>query len=338
MTLKQLKYLLGVVDNGFNITAAAERLFTSQPGISKQLRQLEDEVGVPLFSRKGRNLNALTPAGAKVVDYARRINRDVENIRDIGREFAHQEAGTIAIATTHTQARYVLPSVLRRFHDLYPGAHIELHQGTSEQIADLVAKDRVDFAIATESREDFPSLNLLPCFSWDRIILVPTDHPLVSDQQPLSLERLCEFPLITYVVGSDHKSSFLDAFQARGLEPRVAFTARDADVIKTYVRMGMGVGVIAPMALQAEDLQELRAINAAGLFSRLTTWVGVPRDHAFRLSMADFVSLFAPHWPRSLIKAAICAATQDEADAHARSVSLPVVDLLHQSDQPLDPV
>ena len=330
MTLKQLKYLLGVVDNGFNITATADRLYTSQPGISKQLRQLEEELGVPLFARKGRALHALTPAGEQVVDYARKINRDVENIREIGREFSVQDAGTISIATTHTQARYVLPTVLRRFHDLYPSVHIELHQGTSEQIADLVGKDKVDFAIATESKEDFPSLNLLPCFSWDRIILVPKEHPLVLDQVPLTLERLCEFSLITYVFGSDHKSSFLDAFQSRGLEPRIAFTARDADVIKTYVRMGVGVGVIAPMALQAEDLRDLSAIDAAGLFARVITWIGVPRDHAFRVSMADFVSLFAPHWPRPLVKEAICAATQDEVDDFAKSVELPTFTLSEQ--------
>lgn len=327
MTLKQLKYLLGVVDNGFSITAAAERLYTSQPGISKQLRQLELELGFPLFSRKGKILNALTPAGEQVVDYARRISRDVENIREIGRELASQDVGTISIATTHTQARYVLPSVLRRFHELYPSVHIELHQGTSEQIAHLVGEDRVDFAIATESREDFPRLNLLPCYAWDRVILVPKEHPLAHDQEPLTLERLCEYPLITYVFGSDHRSSFLDAFQSCGLEPRVAFTARDADVIKTYVRMGVGVGVIAPMALQNEDLHDLRAIDAAGLFARVTTWIGVPRDHAFRISMADFVALFAPHWPRFAVKEAICATTQDEVDEIAQSVQLPTFSL-----------
>ena len=324
MTFKQLKYLLGVVDNGLNITTAAERLYTSQPGISKQLRQLEREVGVQLFSRKGKSLVALTPAGTTVVEYARKILRDVENIRSLGKELTSEEEGTLSIATTHTQARYVLPDILREFHERYPNVNLELHQGTSEQIATLVADNRVDFAIATESHDAFPELNLLPCYSWDRIVLTQRGHALSAEKKPLTLQKLVEHPLITYVFSSNGESSFLKAFAKENLEPKVVFTARDADVIKTYVRMGMGVGVIAPMALQCDEVDDLVAISAKGLFPRVTTWVGVPRHRVFRKYMQDFVSLFAPHWPAYLIAQAATAETQEEVDRLASEVKLPL--------------
>jgi LysR family transcriptional regulator, cys regulon transcriptional activator len=324
MTFKQLKYLLGVVDNGLNITTAAERLFTSQPGISKQLRQLEQEIGVQLFSRKGKSLAALTPAGMTVVDYARKILRDVDNIRSLGQELTSEEEGRLSIATTHTQARYVLPDILREFHERYPGVNLELHQGTSEQIAALVADDRVDFAIATESHDAFPELNLLPCYSWDRIVLTQSNHPLANDNTPLTLQKLAAHPLITYVFSSTGESSFLKAFAKQNLEPKVVFTARDADVIKTYVRMGMGAGVIAPMALQCDELKDLKAISAKGLFPRVTTWLGVPRHRVFRRYMQDFVALFAPHWPRDLIAQAAVAQSQDEVNRLAETVKLPL--------------
>lgn len=324
MTFKQLKYLLGVVDNGLNITTASERLYTSQPGISKQLRQLEREVGVQLFLRKGKSLVALTPAGMTVVDYARRILRDVENIRSLGKELVSEEDGTLSIATTHTQARYVLPDILREFHERYPNVNLELHQGTSEQIATLVADDRVDFAIATESCDAFPELNLLPCYSWDRIVLTQRGHPLATAKKPLTLQKLVEHPLITYVFSSNGESSFLKAFAKENLEPKVVFTARDADVIKTYVRMGMGVGVLAPMALQCDEDDDLVAISAKGLFPRVTTWVGVPRHRVFRRYMQDFVSLFAPHWPAELIAQAAAAETQEEVERLAGDVELPL--------------
>ena len=324
MTFNQLKYLLGVVDNGLNITTAAERLFTSQPGISKQLRQLEREIGVQLFVRKGKSLVGLTPAGQTVVEYARRILRDVDNIRSLGKELTSEEDGTLSIATTHTQARYVLPDILRRFHQRYPKVNLELHQGTSEQIAQLVADDRVDFAIATESCEAFPELNLLPCYSWDRIVLTQQGHPLALESKPLTLRKLAEHPLITYVFSSNGESSFLKAFARENLEPKVVFTARDADVIKTYVRMGMGAGVIAPMALQCDDLEDLVSISAKGLFPRVTTWVGVPRHRVFRRYMQDFISMFAPHWPLELISQAAAAETQEEVEQLAKNVTLPL--------------
>ena len=323
VTLIQLKYLLGVVDNGLNITAAAERLFTSQPGISKQLRLLEQEVGVQIFSRKGKALVGVTPAGTSIVEYARKILRDVDNIRSVGQDLMTEQEGTLSIATTNTQARYVLPEVISQFHQRYPNVNLELHQGTSEQIADLVAAGRVDFAIATDSQDLFPELNLLPCFHWDRIVLTRKDHVLASSDAKLGLAELAEHPLITYVFSSSRGSSFLRAFEDQQLQPNVVFTARDADVIKTYVRMGMGVGVLAPMAVLEADLADFHATCAKGLFPTVTTWIGIPRDRALRRYMLDFIALFAPHWPRESIEQAATASSQDQVDELARQVDIP---------------
>jgi len=325
MTLIQLKYLLGVVDNGLNITAAAERLYTSQPGISKQLRQLEQEVGVQIFSRKGKALVGITPAGTTIVDYARKIMRDVENIQSVGKDLMSEQEGTLSIATTNTQARYVLPDVISQFHERYPNVTLELHQGTSEQIADLVAEGRVDFAIATDSEDLFPELNLLPCFHWDRIVLTPKSHPLAKADAELTLAVLAEYPLITYVFNARRESSLLRAFRQQALDANVVFTARDADVIKTYVRLGMGVGVLAPMAILASDLEEFHATCARGLFPTVTTWIGMPRDRALRRYMLDFISLLAPHWPRTSIEQATTADSQEAVDELARDIELPTL-------------
>lgn len=326
MTLKQLKYLLGVVDNGLNITAAAERLYTSQPGISKQIRLLEEEVGVCLFARRGKSLTGLTAAGRLVVDHARTVTRNVDNIRSLGQELVAEQEGTLAIATTHTQARYVLPAVIQQFHQRFPKVNLELHQGTSEQIAALVAEGGIDCVIATGARELFPNLNQLPCYCWDRIVLTPADHALAADPDALTLARLAEHPLITYVFSSRRESSFLNAFANQGLNPTVVFTARDADVIKTYVRIGMGVGVIAPMALQGSDLQDFHVRSAAGLFPRVTTWLGVPRDRVLRGYNRAFIGLFAPHWPMAQIDAAAGAQSQAQIDELASKITLPLHD------------
>ena len=198
MTLQQLRYLLAIADSGLNITAASERLYTSQPGISKQLKLLEQELKVQLFTRKGKSLAAITPAGRDVIARARKIMHEVQNIRSLASDLSGEEEGTLSIATTHTQARYVLPEIIRTFRQRYPKVNLELHQGTSEQIAELVANDAVDFAIATSSQNLFPGLVLLPCFHWDRIVLVPKGHELADKEGQLDLPRLANHPLVTY--------------------------------------------------------------------------------------------------------------------------------------------
>ncbi len=319
MTLQQLKYLIAIADCGLNITAAAERLYTSQPGISKQLKLLEQELGMQLFTRKGKSLTEITPAGRDVLVRARRIMREAENIRSLASDLSGEEEGTLAIATTHTQARHVLPDVIKAFRERYPKINLELHQGTSEQLAELVAANRVDFAIATGSRQLFPGLVMLPCFQWDRIILVPNGHPLTTlsgqDGEVLSLAQLVRYPLVTYVFPITGESSFKKAFAEQGLDPNVVFTARDADIIKTYVRMGMGVGVVAPMAYESPDQKDLTALPASHLFPRVTTWLGFRRDAVLRRYMVEFIGRFAPHLTPHVVRKAVESATQAEVDA-----------------------
>ena len=328
MTLQQLKYLVAIADSGLNITAAAERLYTSQPGISKQLKLLEQELGVQLFTRKGKSLTAITTAGRDVIARARRIMREAENIRSLASDLSGEQEGTLSIGTTHTQARYVLPAVIKEFRERYPRINLDLHQGTAEQIAELVAANRVDLAIATGSRQLFPGLVLLPCFRWDRIILVPNGHPLTGARETgtkdLTLAVLATYPLVTYVSGSNGESSLRKAFADQGLEPNVVFTARDADVIKTYVRMGMGVGIVAPMAYASQDQKDLTAISAVGLFPRVTTWLGFRRDSVLRRYMVDFIALFAPHLTPQLTRRVTQLPTQADVDALFEEESLPI--------------
>ncbi len=324
MTLQQLRYLLGIADSNLNITAAAEKLHTSQPGISKQLKLLEQELGIQLFTRKGKSLAAITPAGHEVIARARRIMRETENIRSLASDLSSEQEGTLSIATTHTQARYVLPEVVQAFRSRYPKVNLELHQGTSEQIAELVASNSVDFAIATGSYDLFPDLVLLPCYHWERIVVVPKDHPLAANQGKLSLKDLAGYPLVTYVFSLTGESSFKQAFAAENLEPDVVFTARDADIIKTYVRMGMGVGVVAAMAWECNDKDDLVAIDAHGLFPQSTTWIGFRRDTVLRGYMLEFAELLAPHLSVDITRKIGELETQAEVDELLAPIALPV--------------
>jgi LysR family cys regulon transcriptional activator len=324
MKLQQLKYLLAIVDNGLNITAAAERLYTSQPGVSKQLKLLEEELGLQLFVRKGKSLGSVTAAGEQVIGRARMIMKEVDNIRSLASDYYHEEEGTLSIATTHTQARYVLPDVIREFRDRYPRVSLNLHQGTSEQIADMVQANEIDFAVATGSHELFGDLLLVPSYHWDRKIIVPKDHELAALDRKLTLEDLAKHPLVTYVFSFGGQSSLKRAFADRGLEPDVVFTARDADVIKTYVRMGLGVGIVASMAEDCDDSKDLAALDAEGLFPRSTTWIGFRKDIVLRRYMLDFVQLFAPHITTDQLERTRHVRSQTDIDDLFRDSPLPV--------------
>ena len=323
MKLRQLEYLLAIVDSGLNITAAAERLYTSQPGVSKQMKLLEDELGLTLFRRRGKSLGALTAEGEEVVARARRVLQEVQAIRTLSDRVYHQSRGELSIGTTHTQARYVLPEVIRVFRESYPNVTLNLHQGTSEQIADMVAEKRVDFAIATGSKSLFPALIILPCYRWDRAIIVPPEHELATRGANLTLEELARYPLVTYVFSFSGESSLKRAFAEKGLEPEVVFTARDADVIKTYVKMDMGVGIIASMAQDCEA-ERLIALEVPGLFPRSTTWIGFRRDTVLTKFMVDFIELFAPHLTQPRIRDAAQLTDQGEIDAMFAEVPLPL--------------
>jgi LysR family cys regulon transcriptional activator len=265
MKFQQLRYLVAVHENGLNITAAARQLHTSQPGVSRQLKLLEEELGFQLFEREGRALTRTTAAGEEIISRASSILREMQNIRRTSAELRKADGGTLSIATTHTQARYVLPQVIRAFRLKYPKVRLHLHQGTSEQIAEMVARDRVDFAIATGSEELFPHLVRLPVYRWHRAVVVPRGHPLASAGK-LTLKKLAEYPIVTYVFSFSGRSSLPALFETAGLSLDVALTARDSDVIKTYVRIGLGVGILARLAIDPKADADLVVLDAAHLF------------------------------------------------------------------------
>ena len=324
MKLQQLKYLIAIVDNGLNITAAAERLYTSQPGVSKQLKLLEEELGMQLFTRKGKSLGGVTPAGERVIERARVVMQEVENIRSLAAEYLEEDSGTLSIGTTHTQARYVLPEIIAEFRRRFPNIMLNLHQGTSEQIADMVAGNKIDFAIATGSQQLFGDLLLVPSYHWDRSIIVPKGHPLTQLERKITLQDLVDYPLVTYVFSFSGESSLKRAFAEQGLEPNVGFTARDADVIKTYVRMGLGVGVVASMAADCADRDDLQVIDAEGLFPRSTTWIGYHKSAILRRYMVEFIQLFAPHVTPSQLADLRRASDQETVDALFKDADLPL--------------
>jgi LysR family transcriptional regulator, cys regulon transcriptional activator len=319
--IQQLRFLAAVAQNDLNITAAAAKLCTTQPAVSKQLKLLEDELGFNIFVRRGRTLTKITPPGERVIRHALKLLREAQNIKGISADFEDEDRGSLSIGTTHTQARYVLPPVIQTFRDRYPNVQFHLHQGTSEQIAAMAEFDRIDFAIATGSQELFGKYVLLPCYRWHRRIIVPAAHPLAAITEP-TLADLAAFPIVTYVFSFTGPSSLHEAFANAGLVANVALTARDADVIKTYVRLGLGVGIIANVALDPVQDRDLVSISAAHLFPSHKTWIGFARDGLLRRYMYDFITLLAPHIDRKLVDQATECETQEEVDALFAAVEL----------------
>jgi LysR family cys regulon transcriptional activator len=323
MKLQQLRYIWEVARNDLNVSATAQALYTSQPGISKQVRMLEDELGLEVFSRSGKHLTHVTPAGQVILQIAGDILQQVESIRRVAHEFRDENRGELRIATTHTQARYALPPVIKRFTERFPDVSLQMHQGTPMQIAEMAAKGQVDFAIATEAMETFADLVMMPCYRWNRTVVVPEGHPLTKIK-PLTLEAIAEYPLVTYVFGFTGRSKLDDAFVNAGLQPHVVFTAADADVIKTYVRLGMGVGIIAHMAVSAEHDKGLVALDAGHLFESSTTRIGFRKGTFLRGFMYEFMREFAPHLQRELVDEAVLSKTDDERDQLFTDIELPV--------------
>jgi LysR family cys regulon transcriptional activator len=321
MKLHQLRYLAAVAQSGLNITAAAHKLHTSQPGVSKQIKLLEDELGFQIFVREGRNLTRITPAGQQVIERALRILQEAQSIRDLSTELRDEGKGSLSIGTTHTQARYVLPDVIREFRGRYPQVRLNLHQGTSEQIAEMVAGDRIDCAVATGSEALFADLTLLPCYRWHRTVIVPRGHALARGGK-LTLRALSAYPLITYTFSFTGPSSLHEAFAGAALIPNVAITARDADVIQTYVRLGLGVGIVAHMAIDPAD-PDLVAVDASHVFAAHTTWLGFRRGTLLRKYMYDFAQLLAPHLDRRLVDRAHRASSAEEVAQLFTDIALP---------------
>ena len=322
MKLQQLRYIWEVSRHGLNVSATAQSLFTSQPGISKQIRLLEDELGVEIFARSGKHLTHITPAGEPVIKKAGEILGQVNSIKQVAQEFRDEKKGQLSIATTHTQARYALPPVIDQFISDYPEVGLHMHQGTPLQIAEL-ADGQVDFAIATEALEHFSDLVMLPCYRWNRCIVVPKGHPLLAVER-ITLADVAAHPIVTYVFGFTGRSKLDDAFDDAGLEPRVVFTATDADVIKTYVRLGLGIGIMAKMAFDEAKDDDLVAIDASHLFESSTTMIGCRRGTFLRGYMYEFMQLFAQHLTKERVVAAFEAVDQSGVDDIFSELTLPL--------------
>jgi LysR family cys regulon transcriptional activator len=321
--LQQLRYIWEVSQNNLNVTATADSLYTSQPGISKQIRLLEDELGFPIFIRNGKHLTEITPAGKDIIALAGEILHKVENIRNVADEFHDNKRGELSIATTHTQARYRLPTMIDKFINRYPDVRLSLHQGTPIQIADLASRGIAGLAIATEGLEAFDNLTMLPCYDWNRCILVPKNHPLTKIDT-ISLENVADHPIITYVFGFTGRSQLDEAFMLKNLNPKVVLTAVDADVIKTYVRLGLGVGILARMAYDETIDSDLVAIDASHLFGKSTTYIGLRRDKFLRGFIYDFIELFAPHLPKQQVETAMLMKDRKQVQELFADLKLPV--------------
>ena len=304
MKLQQLRYICEVARQNLNLSNAAEALFTSQPGISKQVRSLEEELGVDIFVRHGKRVVAVTEPGKAILEVALRVLKDVENLRQVGEEFTEKDNGRLTIATTHTQARYALPPVIHRFTKRYPAVRLSLRQGSPTQISELVTSGEADVAIATEAIEHYEDLVMLPCYEWNRCVLVQPGHPLLK-QKKLTLEAMAAFPIITYDFAFTGRSRINQAFTDRGLKPNVVLTAIDADVIKTYVELGMGIGIVAMMAYDPKRDSHLKAIDASHLFEPSTTRIGIRKNSYLRGYTYDFIEMFAPHLNREAVDAAM---------------------------------
>lgn len=306
MKLHQLRYIHEVAQRELNVSDAAEALFTSQPGVSKQIRLLEDEIGVQIFTREGKRLTSVTPAGEQILNRARTILSEVDSIKKIGVEYTNEQQGTFTIATTHTQARYALPSVVRAFTNDYPGVKLFLKQGYPKVITEMVVDGDADIVIATESVAENKNLVSLPCYEWSHCAIVLPGHPLLEKDE-VTLQDIASFPIITYDFAFAGRTLVSETFETENLSPNIVFTALDSDVIKTYVELGIGIGLVARMAYDEQKDTGLRMIDLGHLIRPSTTWVGLRRNSFLRAYVYEFIQLFAPHLDPAKVKSEIGA-------------------------------
>ncbi len=310
MNFQQLRSVRETVRQGFNLTLVAEALHTSQPGVSRQLKELEDELGVELFVRAGRRLLGLTPPGQAMLPIIERLLQESDNLRHAGADFAQSDRGLLTVAATHTQARYALPTAVRDFRGTHPQVTLHLQQGSPKQIAQLVLEGQADLGIATEALADYPELVALPCYRWTHVVVAQPGHPLAAEAatgRPLTLARLAQFPLITYESGYTGRSHIDEAFGREGLKADVVLSAMDADVIKTYVELGIGVGIIASVAFDELRDAHLVAVEARHLFATNTTRVAIKRGAYLRGYVFDFIRTFAPTLTPELVQRALAS-------------------------------
>jgi LysR family cys regulon transcriptional activator len=290
MELRQLRSLVVLSECGFNVTHAADQLHLVQSAVSQHITRLEAELGVVLFKRQGKRLNGLTLAGEQVLHHARKALADTGNIIAIGRDYVEEGSGTLRIGTTHTQACYVLPPVLRKFRRQYPDVVVQIHQGNPKQLVEMATNDEVDLSFCTEELADHSSLEALNCYRWNRSLIAPKGHPIL-ERHPLTLELLCEYPIITYVHGFTGGGHFRNSFARLGLKPRVVLSAADTDVIKTYVREGFGVGIIVSFAYSAKNDSDLEIKDLSRLFPWEITRIAYNREKYLRLYERKFIEL-----------------------------------------------
>ena len=305
MNFQQLRSVRETVRCGFNLTEVALALHTSQPGISRQIRELEDELGVEIFVRAGKRLTGLTPPGEAVLPIVERLLLDADNLRRAGAEFSAQMSGRLSIAATHSQARYALPAVVRDFRLLYPQVTLNLHQGSPKQVAEMLLSGEADIGVATEALAHYEQLVALPCYRWTHSVVAPPGHDLLKHEGPLTLKQLARHPIITYDPAYSGRTHIDEAFAREGLKPSIVLSAMDADVIKTYVELGMGVGIVAAIAFDAERDRTLRALDARHLFEVNLTRLAIRRGTWLRGYVYSFIESFAPTLTRSVVEAAL---------------------------------
>lgn len=322
MKIQQFRYIIGVANNDLNVSKTAELFFTSQPGVSKQIGMLEDELNVKIFERHGKMLTGITPVGKIILSMAEEIADKLESIKRVAQEYADDSIGSLTIATTHTQARYVLPNTILNFTRKFSGVSFHMEQGTPIQICESASKGTVDLAIASEGMESYDNLIVIPCYSWNRTVVVRSDHPLASST-PLTLEKLSQYPIVTYIRGFTGRHQFDNAFEDEGLTPDIMFTASDADIIKAYVRMKLGVGIIASLAYDIEADSDLIAIDASHLFEPTVTKIALKRGVTIRNYMYDFIKLFSPHLTDSLINQAVKSKSSVEVEELFSEIEIP---------------
>lgn len=317
MNFQQLRSVREAVRCGFNLTEVASVLHTSQPGVSRQIRELEEELGVEIFVRAGKRLTGLTAPGATIVPIVERLLLDADNLKRAGDDYSRQDRGTLAIAATHSQARYALPTAVRDFRATHDDVLLHMHQGTPQQVAQMLLSGEADIGVATEALAQYEDLVALPCYRWTHSVVVPPGHILargVEAGQPLSLKALASFPIITYEEGYTGRGHIDDAFAREGLAPQIVLTAMDADVIKTYVELGLGVGIVAAIAFDEERDTHLTALDARHLFATNMTRLAVRRGAYLRGYVYDFIETFAPTLTRELVERALASAPGESFD------------------------
>jgi len=300
MNLKQLQLICEMVKNDFNVSRTAEALFSTQPGISTQMKSLEDELNVKLFKRNGKRITGLSEAGERIFSLAESTLQNVKTIKQIGQEFSSKDKGSLSIATTHTQAKYALPPVISQFSKKYPKVQLQIHQGSPSQICDMVIHGEADFAIATESISQHEKLATLPVYKWNRCVIAPLEHPIL-ELQDISLQDIVKYPIVTYDFAFTGRTAINKAFNEQNLVPNIVLTAIDSDIIKTYVDIGLGIGLLASMAYNPETDKKLGTIDVAHLFEDSVTFIGFRRGQFIREYMYDFLHSFSDNLTREAI-------------------------------------